>query len=478
VEKLEEIIRRYPLIFDPNEVELATNHRRNPAALQKIHQNIDTTIDLFQQEIDFLLKVFLASKPNEKENDENKEKKNNVSRVIDLTPAVFLSVDMINSCYYRLMKHRLQTGETRLITKTEADQFTRHWITFPLKEMLRMKVTGSSSGDKKGVDSSSSSAHIVLDINRQRESDHSDLLVKSVQLRLHQLIGAFYQLSIQQSHPSLPPPSQSSPSPAVLPNSFPRALQMAVINGDDLSVALLLKLAENALGRENKMITTTKKTSSSGSSSPASPSVSSVKTLLSCIESATQLGYLHIRERLVQAIVSLPMNHLLATTTPEEVERIRALSQEFMANHSNNPEEEIEWFNEFLPEKKKNDQKKSNEEQQDEKESSGSDSESASPLCDIASVDLKDLSFDSFEKDFVRLNRPLLIRLPTPTTITPSSEEENKTTKKNNNNKNKKKKNTNTIISEESLLDEFFDQSLVLGRIPYSSLFGMTEVSE
>jgi hypothetical protein len=449
VEKLEEIIRRYPLIFDQNEVELAANHRKNPAALQKIHQNIDTTIDLFQQEIDFLLKVFLASKPNEKENE---EKKNNSSRAIDLTPAVFLSVEMINNCYYRLMKHRLQTGETRLITKTEADQFTRHWITFPLKEMLRMKVIGSSgegSGDKKGTDSSSSSSsssHIVLDINRQRESDHSDLLVKSVQLRLHQLIGAFYQLSIQQSHPSLPPPSQSSSSPAVLPNSFPAALQMAVINGDDLSVALLLKLAENALGRENKMMT--KKTS-------AAPVVSSVKTLLSCIESATQLGYLHIRERLVQAIVNLPMNHLLATTTPEEVEQIRALSNEFMTNHSNNPEEEIEWFNEFLSEKKQ---------QEEENSDSGG-------LCDIASVDLKDLYFDSFEKNFVRLNRPLLIRLPT-TTTTPS-EEENKTTRKN-----KKNKNENTIISEESLLDEFSDQSLVLGRIPYSSLFGMTEVSK
>jgi hypothetical protein len=119
---LEEVIRRYPQIFDRG---LALEHLRDPVALKKNERNINEMIDLFQQEIDFLLKVFVVSS----------------DRSIDLTPSVFSAIEMINNVHYRIMKYRLQTGQETIVTKSTADQFSRSWVSHPLKELLKLKVT-------------------------------------------------------------------------------------------------------------------------------------------------------------------------------------------------------------------------------------------------------------------------------------------------------------------------------------------------
>jgi hypothetical protein len=143
------VIRRYPEIFDfSNEnllifvSESLTNYdddsssktekssslklkqEKREKKLAELNQQISDRINLYQQEIDFLLEILSRS----------------THRTVDLTSSFYLAIDMIHQVYYRLMKYRLQTRQTRVTTKAETDSFLRQWIHYPIVEMLKVKM--------------------------------------------------------------------------------------------------------------------------------------------------------------------------------------------------------------------------------------------------------------------------------------------------------------------------------------------------
>jgi hypothetical protein len=242
--------------------------------------------------------------------------------------------------------------------------------------------------------------------------------VKAVQFRLHQLIGAFYQLGSRR---------------------FSDALHMAIINGDDLAVALLLKLAESP------------QSISPQENAPAThpiPSQLSVRAMFAHIADARRLGYEHIAQRLTQSLVSLPSSALMAMDEADLL-AVRAVSKEFLARHP--PGQQLELFNEFLPGLAGAVPAKGVPGIPIGRAARHDPSEE---LCQVERVELANFSALSFQSDFVRLNRPVLLRLSKAEAATLRS-----------------------MLSEEILAEEFSELPLVLGRIPYGSLFGQPESS-
>lgn len=90
LEKLDDSLRKLPMVFD-----LGTP--------QEIEEKSDGYIRMVLDEIKFLLKVFAKSSV-------SKEQK---PRHFDLTDSLHLTLDVMNQCFYRVMKHRILLNNPR-----------------------------------------------------------------------------------------------------------------------------------------------------------------------------------------------------------------------------------------------------------------------------------------------------------------------------------------------------------------------------
>lgn len=126
--------------------------------------------------------------------------KQSSDRQIDLTPAMFLVLDVAQQSIYSIMKHKLNVG-SRLVTRTTVSKNYAQWI-YPASREL-MKFALPSDGKKTNT------SHVflgnvpdfncrtmftcVLDFHR-RSNGHS-LLTKAVQYRLYGIISVLASYS-------------------------------------------------------------------------------------------------------------------------------------------------------------------------------------------------------------------------------------------------------------------------------------------
>jgi hypothetical protein len=220
IEKLDDVIRRYPEIFDfsnenlaifvsdsasdSNDADSLITERSSSVKynqekkLVELNHQISDRINLYQQEMDFLLEILSRS----------------THRSVDLTSSFYLAIDMIHQVYYRLMKYRLQTRQTRVTTKAETDSFLRQWIHYPIVEMLKVKMNKQFHHIVLGIYLPCLLLflflcffdilfvfHVILrnvflssDPNRLTHGDHMNALEKAVQYRVYSLFQTLVQL--------------------------------------------------------------------------------------------------------------------------------------------------------------------------------------------------------------------------------------------------------------------------------------------
>eukprot|EP01033_Poteriospumella_lacustris_P014163 gene14163-10115_t len=165
-------------------------------------KSADNLIQMLHEEILFMTKVLAISK----------------TESFDLTNSLFLCVEAMHQTLYRVMKQRLQLGSPSVISKAQTEQLTRHWLSTPLRELLKLLLQKTK---KAG-----SLDHLRFDLDAVDATTKQDILTRVVQLRLYSLISTFAELSEVPLSTRLRAP-----------------LLMAVRNGDDLAVALLLQVA-------------------------------------------------------------------------------------------------------------------------------------------------------------------------------------------------------------------------------------------
>lgn len=426
---MEDTIRNYPKIFDHlTEPAPSTSPNTPSNNLTRRHeayeQQLQHLIALSEQEIAFLLRVIEYSP----------------HRRCDLTSALFATIDMMNQMSYRMMKFRLQLSEGDVVmTKALVDQHARQVTHFPLRELLTLTVTKKLR-------------HVILDVNRVHPITQMTALTKAVQLRLYAVFGALVQLGGFQH--------------------YAEAIDVAISNGDDLAVALLIKLADG---------------SSSSTSSTVIDHVSN-KRLVELVYRAKALHYDHIAERLLQVLVTQPMTQLLQRdTSEEEMKTLLTWTRDFQSRHEDKAMT-IDLFNQYLtsplslssswspptPSTQLLDstsEEVSREEERLIKDRRGDDviplrgggegGVVEQDLCDVDRISLEDFSYHSFHSKYVRPNHPVIITLPT--TTQPSSQTGGV---------------LKEVLSKEALLKALDDVDVIVGKIPYSKLFGQSEVSE
>ena len=127
VDKLTDTIRKFPQIFDLVEGEraLRSTTKKSTAVASKDgstttstseedhlfieeEDKIDEYLEILQEETKFLLKILMKSSDVKGETTSKLKK-----RDIDLTDTLHSTLDMMNQCYYRLMKRRIQLNNPR-----------------------------------------------------------------------------------------------------------------------------------------------------------------------------------------------------------------------------------------------------------------------------------------------------------------------------------------------------------------------------
>jgi hypothetical protein len=135
LEKLQDTLRKYPQIFDlvegereqaklllakaqetatklkPKSASKGSNNHEGiaPTSLQEVEEaKIDEYLEILQEEVKFLLKILMKATDNSLSLPSSNKK-----REIDLTEILHSTLDMMNQCYYRIMKHRIQLNSPR-----------------------------------------------------------------------------------------------------------------------------------------------------------------------------------------------------------------------------------------------------------------------------------------------------------------------------------------------------------------------------
>ena len=135
-------------------------------------KHFDSYINILNKEISFLMEVFKQSS----------------DRQIDLTPAMFLSLDVVQQSIYSIMKHKLNTG-SRVVTRTNVAKSYSQWIYPVSRELMRFSLPAESK--------TSDTSHIFIGVSficllvlcnccadfERRTSGGHTLLTKAVQYR-------------------------------------------------------------------------------------------------------------------------------------------------------------------------------------------------------------------------------------------------------------------------------------------------------
>eukprot|EP01034_Spumella_vulgaris_P021913 gene21913-27990_t len=325
-------------------------------------------------------------------------------RNIDLTGTLFLALDVAQQTIFRVMKHRLGSGATGMVTRTAIAQHSNQWVYSPVRELIRMSSTSGSVG--------SNYSHIHIDFSRRSGKGGYTLLMKAVQYRLYGLLSVLTAISTE---------------------SMLEALGVAVANGDDLAVALLIRLDV-----------------ASGSMLSGARSGDIAKL----VEHARSLGFAKIQHRLE----SVYAQHLLDTASNDEEE----VSSVSLATQANAINEKIEVFNDYSPAHPLSFQR-------DETlhigvrsgyEDSGLKAVSSSSHrlreCVVDRVRLSDLSAERFRREYVERNKPVVI-------LTDTDE--------------KTQDETESIWTLDNLLAKYGSIDILASTIPYATLFGHKEVA-
>mmetsp|Transcript_32282 Transcript_32282/g.46577 ORF Transcript_32282/g.46577 Transcript_32282/m.46577 type:complete len:662 (+) Transcript_32282:770-2755(+) len=193
---------------------------------------VDIYISALEKEIQFLLGVFRQTITDDS------------TKLIDLSSIFLLALRSLHQTTYSVIKYRLRSNQTSFITQSAVLQMAGHWLYGPVREILKIWKEHP--------------ANIIIDLNLSSGTERYNALMRAVQYKLYGLISVLGSLR---------------------KDLLIGALPVAVVNGDDLATALLLRLVATNSTDESVSI-----------------------ALHNCIQLAEQLGYDHVQKRLLRHV--------------------------------------------------------------------------------------------------------------------------------------------------------------------------------
>eukprot|EP01039_Chlorochromonas_danica_P009834 gene9834-10877_t len=407
LDRLNLTIHRYPQIFDilkPDE------NQPDPDPLPYVR--------MLDGELRFLIDVL--------------RKSNNTD--YDLSGYLHEAVDSMHQMRFRLMKHRLQLGHPRVINRDIVDQMTRGWMGSCVALLLSILPASPTAPVPH--------PHLRLDLTRRDHRTGLDILTRATQLRLYSLLA---------------PLILRNPSPLLGP-----ALQMAVSNGDDLAVGIILKLQHDY--------------------SLPSPTPDDV---VASFRSAQSIGYQHVANRLAVGICrNFPESSNIQTSELYE-EALKELAPCDAWSNDNMP-----IFNDYMPVildeegdnetgekgKKKSFLSKLIPSSSSKGKNVKHSKDSVGARCRVDRVHLSDLTLEDFHKNYVQRNQPVLIDLlPQHINAAISTVGKESRSQPLENADYSHINSAAQAFKKDSLLRDHGDAQILAGPIPYASLFGQQE---
>ncbi|KAJ1438293.1 hypothetical protein B484DRAFT_215197 [Ochromonadaceae sp. CCMP2298] len=219
--KLESTISKYTQIFDVVQAGDSSN--------------LERLLGMLEHELKYLLAILCAS----------------TERPVDLTAALGRSIEVLQDAVYRSMKTALASGRAKMITRSQSTPPLGHWMFSPSREIMRVLVLGlphllsrpdaqliqalnqPDAGEVEGVGEAGAIAEAGAGGDVGSGNVFDTVLLRAVQFRLYRMVSLIAASSLDHTTTL----SAAAPSAAALYAS----LRTAVFHGDDVAVLLLLK---------------------------------------------------------------------------------------------------------------------------------------------------------------------------------------------------------------------------------------------
>jgi hypothetical protein len=373
IEKLKSTIIKYGKIYKSPHVNLTIIEINN------IEKENEQKIKMIQQEILFLFKILKKSK----------------NKTINLTLLLFNSIESVHNNLYHIIKEKYLSGHKEFLTKSAIEQSTSSWIYFPVQSILKLYLSPQHRHEIEIQSSQPSynihndNRHILLDLNSNEGRGKQTFLQLATRYRLYRLMQVLVSLGVNEDG----------------------ALDIAVTNGDDLGIVILLYTQQGNL--------------------------KNMKSIISSLELAKELKYSYLEERINQAnlYLSIEKNDINSTTQLPDIRTvISPIRNEFspikkisLVNNNNNNNKYQKMFS-----KKETKLVNSNKIE-----------------CDIDRIDGNSINANEFFNKYVKTNRPVILtgNMLNNTEI-------------------------NRIFDFNNFFLNYGDKNIMTSNIPYGNLFG------